>query len=119
MTYIPAELPEDPDSLFENMVHSGINFERYDEIPVEVTGQNRPAPIQSFDQAGMFEQCAANIRRANFTKPTPVQKYTIPIVNTGRDLMACAQTGSGKTVSVICLASNCCEINISIRFCVQ
>lgn len=39
----------------------------------------------------------ANINRSKFTKPTPVQKYSIPIAIRKRDIMACAQTGSGKT----------------------
>lgn len=32
----------------------------------------------------------------NFTKPTPIQAATIPIALLGRDLCACAVTGSGK-----------------------
>jgi len=39
-----------------------------------------------------------NIVKANYTVPTPIQKAAIPVINAGRDLMACAQTGSGKTV---------------------
>uniref|UniRef100_A0A672TR19 DEAD/DEAH-box helicase domain-containing protein n=1 Tax=Strigops habroptila TaxID=2489341 RepID=A0A672TR19_STRHB len=43
-----------------------------------------------------------NIGKAGYSKLTPVQKYSIPIILAGRDLMACAQTGSGKTVSILC-----------------
>ncbi|TKA78532.1 ATP-dependent RNA helicase ded1 [Cryomyces minteri] len=77
--------------------HSGINFEKYDDIPVEASGQGVPDPITSFTNPPLDDHLITNIGLAGYVVPTPVQKYSVPIVMSGRDLMACAQTGSGKT----------------------
>ena len=76
---------------------SGINFDNYDDIPVEASGDDVPEPITSFTTPPLDSLLVENITKSRFTKPTPVQKYSVPIVANGRDLMACAQTGSGKT----------------------
>ena len=96
--YIPPTPSEDEGSIFET-INAGINFDRYDDIPCEVTGRDPPRNISSFEECGFFQTTTESIKKCNYTKPTPVQKYSIPIVMKGRDLMACAQTGSGKTVS--------------------
>ncbi|KAJ6571744.1 P-loop containing nucleoside triphosphate hydrolase protein [Mycena capillaripes] len=77
--------------------HTGINFEKYDDIPVEATGSQVPDPVTQFTSPPLDPVLLENIGYARYTNPTPVQKYSIPIVAGGRDLMACAQTGSGKT----------------------
>ncbi|EEQ37534.1 putative ATP-dependent RNA helicase [Clavispora lusitaniae] len=82
------------DSSFQS---SGINFDNYDDIPVEATGEGVPEPITSFEAPPLDPLLVENITLSRFTKPTPVQKYSVPIVCNKRDLMACAQTGSGKT----------------------
>ncbi|XP_060888289.1 ATP-dependent RNA helicase DDX3X-like isoform X5 [Labrus mixtus] len=81
--------------------NTGINFEKYDDIPVEATGHNCPHHIESFQDVDMGEIIMGNIALTRYTRPTPVQKYAIPIVKSKRDLMACAQTGSGKTAAFL------------------
>ncbi|XP_039251758.2 ATP-dependent RNA helicase DDX4-like [Styela clava] len=98
--YIPPPPPEDEEAIFASM-QTGINFNKYDDIPVEVSGDNPPAYITSFDDAGLPETVRSNVEKAKYAKPTPVQKYSIPIINSDRDLMACAQTGSGKTAAFL------------------
>ena len=85
-------MPNDP-----NKQQTGINFSNYEDIPVEASGQDVPDPVLSFTNPPLDDHLIENIRLAHYTVPTPVQKYSIPIVGAGRDLMACAQTGSGKT----------------------
>ncbi|GAA5834938.1 hypothetical protein JCM11251_002066 [Rhodosporidiobolus azoricus] len=75
---------------------TGINFDAYADIPVEATGTDVPEPITEF-LPPIDPHLLQNIALAHYKTPTPVQKYSVPIVNGGRDLMACAQTGSGKT----------------------
>jgi ATP-dependent RNA helicase DDX3X len=76
---------------------TGINFEKYDDIPVEASGHDVPEPTTKFSNPPLDDHLLRNIELAHYKVPTPVQKYSIPIVMGGRDLMACAQTGSGKT----------------------
>ena len=82
--------------LFANE-NTGINFDAYENIPAEATGNNVPPPVTSFEDAGLHPVLLENIRMAKFTKPTPIQRFSIAAGLKGRDLMACAQTGSGKT----------------------
>jgi len=88
--------------LFGNQVSSGINFDKYDDIPVEVSGREvPPREFEEFEDAQLGEILTRNIGLAGYKVPTPIQKNALPIVMAGRDLMACAQTGSGKTAAFL------------------
>ncbi len=68
---------------------------------MEVTGDNIPPPIQTFAEAKLHDVLLANIQRAGFDHPTPVQKHSLTISAARRDVMGCAQTGSGKTAAFL------------------
>ena len=75
--------------------NSGINFDKYDDIPVQASGDNIPEPIKGFDDCKLTPIIMNNIHLAQYGRPTPVQKNALPFILAKRDLMACAQTGSG------------------------
>nr|WAW12296.1 DEAD box helicase 4 [Gambusia holbrooki] len=100
VTYVPPTLPEDEESVFSHY-KSGINFDKYDDILVDISGTNPPRAIMTFDEAATCESLSKNISKSGYVKPTPVQKHGIPVISAGRDLMACAQTGSGKTAAFL------------------
>ena len=90
---------DDAEQGFSEQENTGINFDAYEDIPVETSGDNVPPPVNTFAEIDLGEALNQNIRRCKYVKPTPVQRHAIPISLAGRDLMACAQTGSGKTAA--------------------
>lgn len=85
----------------EERQQTGINFDNYDNIPVETSGDDVPDPVDTYTIDTIGEDLYRNAQLCGYTRPTPVQKYSIPIGTAGRDLMACAQTGSGKTAGFL------------------
>lgn len=53
--------------------NSGINFDKYDDIPVEATGEDIPPCINSFGDIKLTEIIKQNINMARYDRPTPVQ----------------------------------------------
>ncbi|RLW05289.1 hypothetical protein DV515_00005389 [Chloebia gouldiae] len=100
VTYVPPPPPDDEQAIFARY-QTGMNFDKYDENIVQVSGLDPPAALMSFADTNMCDTLTMNISKAGYCKPTPVQKYSIPIILAGRDLMACAQTGSGKTAAFL------------------
>src|SRR5205809_897448 len=54
-----------------------------------------------FSQFKIHPDLVRGIKDLGFTRPTPIQADAIPPALEGRDLLACAQTGSGKTVAFL------------------
>lgn len=52
-----------------------------------------------FDDLGLSPEILRAVREEGYTDPTPIQVVAIPLVLAGRDLMARAQTGTGKTAA--------------------
>ncbi|XP_050425962.1 ATP-dependent RNA helicase vasa-like isoform X2 [Adelges cooleyi] len=97
-TYIPAEINDDDISC---SIDVGTNFDKYQNIDVKVSGDSVPKHIENFKSSGLREVLIDNLTACNYTTPTPIQKYALPIIMNGRDMMASAQTGSGKTAAFV------------------
>ncbi|TKY72447.1 DEAD-box ATP-dependent RNA helicase 40 [Spatholobus suberectus] len=65
---------------------------------VTATGDNIPHPFMTFDATGFPPEILREIYSAGFSNPTPIQAQTWPVALQGRDIVAIAKTGSGKTL---------------------
>jgi ATP-dependent RNA helicase RhlE len=55
----------------------------------------------TFDSLGLAPELVRAVTDEGYTEPTPVQRQTIPHVLAGRDVLAAAQTGTGKTAAFV------------------
>jgi ATP-dependent RNA helicase RhlE len=53
----------------------------------------------TFDQLSLIEPLLKTVKAEGYDQPTPIQQQSIPIVLQRRDLLGCAQTGTGKTAA--------------------
>ncbi|XP_019891017.2 DEAD box protein 52 homolog [Musca domestica] len=97
----PALTEEEKQKLLEEEMVTTIRKENR----INVLGKNIPPPITSFQELHttykMNERLVENLVNCNYAQPTAIQMQAIPIMLQGRPLMACAPTGSGKTIAFL------------------
>lgn len=70
-------------------------------LKIKVKGDNFSKPILEFQHCQLSETLNDNLTHSGYITPTPVQMQVIPLVLSSRDVLACAQTGSGKTAAFL------------------
>jgi ATP-dependent RNA helicase RhlE len=55
----------------------------------------------TFDNLGLNERLLKSVHTLGYTESTPIQEQAIPLVLAGRDVIGCAQTGTGKTAAFV------------------
>ncbi|MCD9641168.1 hypothetical protein HAX54_027114, partial [Datura stramonium] len=68
---------------------------------ISVTGGDVPPPFTSFEATGFPSEILKEIHQAGFPAPSPIQAQSWPIALQGRDIVAVAKTGSGKTLGFL------------------
>ncbi|KAI5801662.1 P-loop containing nucleoside triphosphate hydrolase protein [Peziza echinospora] len=96
---VAPRIPEMEEILFGD-VHlrgsTGLEFNRFSEQKVPYVNN-----VSIFGEAGLHPVMLDNVRLSGYSVPTPIQQYCIPAIQAGHDVLACAQTGSGKTAAFL------------------
>uniref|UniRef100_A0A670YC16 RNA helicase n=1 Tax=Pseudonaja textilis TaxID=8673 RepID=A0A670YC16_PSETE len=71
------------------------------QLGIAVEGQGVARPIVEFEHCGFPEVLSSNLKKAGYEVPTPIQMQMIPVGLQGRDIVATADTGSGKTAAFL------------------
>ncbi|NXX88775.1 DDX59 helicase, partial [Centropus bengalensis] len=71
------------------------------QLGIAVQGHRIPRPIVEFEHCGFPETLNHNLKNSGYEVPTPIQMQMIPVGLLGRDIVASADTGSGKTAAFL------------------
>ncbi|XP_022364647.1 probable ATP-dependent RNA helicase DDX59 isoform X1 [Enhydra lutris kenyoni] len=71
------------------------------QLGIVVQGQDVTRPIIDFEHCGFPEALNHNLKKSGYEVPTPIQMQMIPVGLLGRDILASADTGSGKTAAFL------------------
>ncbi|KAJ4989848.1 DEAD/DEAH box helicase [Stagonosporopsis vannaccii] len=97
----------EPNPELEKVLFEDENIQRAGEAikalsyEVNIEGPEKIHPVREFDDAGLHPVMLENVKLCRYAAPTPIQSYCIPAVLTGHDVVAIAQTGSGKTAAFL------------------
>ncbi|XP_045673756.1 probable ATP-dependent RNA helicase DDX59 [Phyllostomus hastatus] len=71
------------------------------QLGISVQGQDVARPIIDFEHCGFPEALNLNLKASGYEVPTPIQMQMTPVGLLGRDILASADTGSGKTAAFL------------------
>lgn len=71
------------------------------ELAIVTAGSEVCRPIIEFEHCNFPTALRLNLKKAGYEAPTPIQMQMVPVGLTGRDVIATADTGSGKTVAFL------------------
>ena len=93
---------------YKYKVHSVVKTLTIDQVDqlrrnteIQVKGENISKPILEFEHCQFHATLNCNLSDSGYKTPTPVQMQVVPLGLEGRDVMASAQTGSGKTAAFL------------------
>lgn len=55
--------------------------------------------VMKFNEIGLLPEIMSNLEKLGYSEPTPIQQQAIPFALDGKDILGCAQTGTGKTAA--------------------
>jgi len=102
VTYVPDYDAADDDNLYDETCKKGSEYEAYDKININCTGYDSKDKYEGIKNWTDIKDLDAELhdtlkKKMGWKKPSPIQRYSVPLLSEGRDIMGCAQTGSGKT----------------------
>ena len=104
---VPVEVDAVPEPVRNEEPVAKPKTPKPEKVAVEATSTEKPAKktgptdesLPTFFELGLAEPIARAVAEMGFETPTPIQAKAIPVLITGRDLIALAQTGTGKTAA--------------------